>query len=131
LIIGNRLPVDISTERTDVGIPVEASIIGEVVFSGGVDHGEENAYQNPTTVQPMVISKNGELAVTRWQIVAFSDGKELYSGKVGSESDALLSLRESGKDGVYMIYYFLEDKEGFVYKLGSNFFIETAHNHSD
>ena len=130
LIALNRLPVNVSTDRTNVSIPAEASVIGEVIFSGGVDHGEENAYQNPTGVQPVVTGKNGELTVTGWQIIALGSGEELYSGRYGSEDSALLELKESGKDGVYMIYYFLEDVEGFVYRLGSNFFIETTHSNS-
>lgn len=100
---------------------LEPSISGGVVFSGGIDGGNEFAYKNPTGAQLQVQSDNGALTVNEWWISLADDAEAiLASGQGDDVGDALVHLRDRGS-GVYRLFYSLTDEEGFSYQVNRNF----------
>jgi len=108
------------------GEPRQASVtdvhdVVNVVFSGGINHGDAYARINPENA---MLSSN-EVIALYWWITPVGSDNVLYEGEANNVSDALATMRESGlHSGEYMLYFHMECEAGVTHKAGSNFYIK-------
>jgi len=112
----------LSAGDTEVIRPI-ATVVGEVVFSGG---DPEHSHLNPTQATPLINSDLGEVEVISWEISTIEEGTVLYSGAGADVSATLVSMRDSAGNGEYKLKYSLADPAGKKYTLVSNFLIRKA-----
>ena len=98
-------------------------IEGRVIFSGA-GNGVGAGRMNPEAAKLQIDDYDGALTILDWWITSSDSATILYESGAGEVEDALIELRESNEQGIYYLFYRFENDSGFVYKLGSNFFIK-------
>ena len=95
----------------------------EAIFSDSIKHEGSQIHINPQNAKPDV---GDEISVIEWWITAADNNKILRdNNSYTCVSEALKSLKESGLDGEFFIYFRLKNEIGSIYKLKSNFYILT------
>ena len=93
----------------------------DIVFSGGMELGENHIHINPDYVWP---EADRDFHIIEWWMSSAGSEEVLYRGEnEAGIRDALRSLRESGAGGEHFIFFRIENEEGAIYKVGSNFYI--------
>jgi len=96
---------------------------GRIIYSGGVDYGNDIVYINPESAKPHVNDQNIPVETLYWWITQAGSDITLYRGDGYTVDGALRQLREEGENGEYMLYYRLTDETGALHKVGKNFYI--------
>jgi len=95
---------------------------GDIVFSDGET--DLNTV-NPHYAVVWATNDRGELFANRWWITRAENDTVLYNGAGASVDTALIDLQETGSDGIYTLWFEMEDREGATYTLQRQFTIET------
>ena len=94
---------------------------GDVIFSGGIDLGENYKRINPKSALP---ATQENIQILSWSIITENNQTVLQSDDVNDVENALTNLRENYGSGVYYIVFRVECKLGLVYRIGGSFLIE-------
>jgi RNA polymerase sigma factor (sigma-70 family) len=97
----------------------------EVSLSGGATDRE---YVNPkqAVASARDVDDEGLMKANSWAITAEGADEVLFSGDGGVVDEALSRLIESGENGVYIISFEMEDKNGNTWTLSREFAVETS-----
>lgn len=101
----------------------------EVVVSTGYhivfDGGENNSSQiNPNRASAWVETNQGEMTALGWWITSLGSEDILFAGTGKEVTDELLSMKEDGLLGEYILYFRMEDVTGSTYILNRQFTIK-------
>ena len=100
------------------------SIDGGIIFSGGIDHGEGIVYVNPAHAEPAASDSIGAGTTTlNWWITEAYNESILYQGDGSQLEDALIEMRDSSPEGLYILQFRIESATGQIYRMGRNFYI--------
>ena len=95
----------------------------DVIFSGGIASNGNLVHVNPSHVYP---TADRGLTVVEWWITAHEDDTILYEGRdEAAMEEALVSLRESGENGIYFIFFRVQTEDERTYTIGGSFYIMT------
>jgi len=126
LFTAAALAVGISVSSPQDFRPSSGDIYDVVVFSGGIEYGDNTVYVNPRDAKPQSVIDGDGAVVLHWWIKEADSTENIVEGDSSVVDEAMIRLLDDGEYGEYWLYFRIESNSGTIYTLNSNFYIQSA-----